>query len=97
MRKTLQLFGQVLKTILIIIRRLPFLTLNMICVKALYWLTYENGDIDGTLTKRKYRRIKQSIRYKLWLWYNMKWLCNLLNYNFSCYEPYHKNKKILRY
>ena len=97
MKKTLSLLWELIKVILLILRRLPFLLIQYICLKTLYLVTYEKGNIDGVLSKRKYKRIKQSIRYKLWVWYNMRWLCNLLNYDFSNYEPYHKNKKILRY
>ena len=97
MKLTLQMLRNLLGIILLIIRNLPFLIIKYICLKTLYWVTYEEGNINGILSERKYRRIKQSIRYKLWVWYNMRWLCNMLDIDFSCYEPYYKNKKILRY
>lgn len=97
MKKTLSLFWELIKVILLILKRLPFLLIKFTCLKLLYWITYEKGNIDGVLSKRKYKRIKQSIRYKLWVWYNMRWICDMLDIDFSCYEIYYKNKKILRY
>lgn len=66
-------------------------------VKMLYWVTHENEEVDGVLSKRKYRRIKQSFRYKIWFWENMRWLCKYFNCNFDCYMKFKNNKEILRY
>ena len=71
--------------------RLPFANISQ------FDALLEKGDIDGVITKRKYRRIKQSIRYKLWIWHNLRWLCKLYGINFEEYEKFYKNKKILRY
>lgn len=97
MRDTLKLLKELIKTLWYILKRLPWMLIYYICLKTLYWVTHEKGDIDGILSKRKYRRIKQSIRYKLWVWYNMRWLCKWLKIDFSCYEQFYKNNKILKY
>ena len=88
-----ELFITIGRLIALLIKRAPI----FLGVKTLYAVTHEKGDIDGVITKRKYRRIKQSIRYKLWVWHNLRWLCKLYGINFEEYEKFYKNKKILRY
>ena len=68
-----------------------------LAVTILYKLTHEENEIDGVLSKRKYRRIKQAVRYKIWFWKHMRWLCKIYNVRFDKYMKYDKNKKILRY
>lgn len=97
MKKTLEIIKILFTVLFTILKNITFLLINYVCVKILYWVTHEKGEIDGILSKRKYRRIKQSIRYKLWVWYNMRFLCNFLGVDFSCYEKYYRNNKILRY
>ena len=88
-----EIFVVIGKIILLFLKRVPI----FLGVKTLYCITHEKGDIDGVITKRKYRRIKQSIRYKLWVWYHMRWLCKIYDADFKEYEKFYKNKKILRY
>lgn len=82
-----------LKLINLIFKKL----LIFIAVKILYWVTHEKGEIDGILSKRKYRRMKQSFRYKIWFWENMRWLCKYFDCNFEYYMKFKNNKEILKY
>lgn len=88
-----EIFHITIDLLKLVIKYAPF----YICVKIIYFVTYEKGDKDGILTKRKYRRIKQSARYKIWVWKHMRWLCKFYNLNYEFYLKYDKNKKILRY
>lgn len=88
-----KLFLHIIKLIVIIL----FNIVEPIGIKILYVLTKERNEKDGILSKKKYIRIKKSIRYKLWLWNNMRWLCNLCNLNFTPYNKFYKNKRILKY
>ena len=81
------------KIALLIIVELPY----VIGVILLYLFTYEKNEKMGILSKRKYRRIKQAIRYKIWVWKHMRWLCKLHNVNYSIFLKYDGNKKILKY
>lgn len=83
-----------------IIHTAPWIVMALIVrigVKILYWWTKEKGDKDGVLTKRKYRRIKQSVRYKLWIQKNAKWIFDIYGCDFQKYEKFRDNKQILKY
>jgi hypothetical protein len=82
-----------LKLILILI----FVIGERIVVRIMYIIGKCYGEKDKEVNKTKYKRIRKSIRIKLWFWMNLRWLCNSLNLNFQYYEKYYNDKKILRY
>ena len=57
----------ILKVFNIFFKKIPIYVITRI----IYWITRENDEVDGILSKRKYRRIKQSFRYKIWFWENI--------------------------
>ncbi len=90
-----------IKELLLIIKRLLMVIIKGIpycmCVILIYLYTYEKDEKLAILSKRKYRRIKQSIRYKIWVWKHMRWLCKLYHMNYTPLLKYDGNKKILKY
>ena len=70
---------------------------RIIVVRIMYIVGKCHGEKDGKVNKTKYRRIRKSIKIKLWFWMNLRKLCKYLYVDFSSYEKYYNNKKILRY
>lgn len=64
---------------------------------VIYIVTYEKDEKMGILSKRKYRRIKQAIRYKIWVWKHMRWICRFYHVDYTPFLKYDGNKKILKY
>lgn len=79
--------------LMIIIKWVP----RYLVIWTIYMVTYERKEKLGVISKRKYRRIKQAIRYKIWMWKHMRWLCNFYHVDYTPFLKYDGNKKILKY
>lgn len=96
-KKLWEIFKRIIKEFFIVLFNAPIYFCGFIGAQFIYWYTKERGDKRGVLTKRKYRRIKQSVRYKLWVAHNMKWFYKHFWESFEKYEKFYGNKKILKY
>lgn len=88
-----ELLWMIKQILVLILKETPY----VLGVVLIYLFTYEKNEKLGTISKRKYRRIKQAIRYKIWVWKHMRWLCKFYHVDYTQYLKYEGNKDILKY
>lgn len=94
MKKTLNIIKSLFYNLLKLLVLLLFKINELLFVRGVVIFLNEE---KKNLNIFKYKRIKKSIKYKLWFWNNMRWLCKLCNLNFSPYNKFYKNNIILKY